>query len=93
METMKGRKTEKEQLIDFLKEEAGVQAELGDLEGTIQHVFTHLIWNISVFFGRVNSVSDDTMLKKVTTEEFEAYALPVSHQKIWKMALEQPSHI
>ncbi|MFP7347288.1 A/G-specific adenine glycosylase [Bacillus safensis] len=93
METTKGRKTEKEQLIGFLKEEAGVQAELGDLEGTIQHVFTHLIWNISVFFGRVTSISDDTMLKKVTTEEFEAYALPVSHQKIWKLALEQPSRI
>ncbi|MEC1412173.1 A/G-specific adenine glycosylase [Bacillus safensis] len=93
METTKGRKTEKEQLIDFLKEEEGVQAELGDLEGTIQHVFTHLIWNISVFFGRVTSVSDDTKLKKVTTEEFEAYALPVSHQKIWKLALEQPSRI
>ncbi|MGE6631789.1 A/G-specific adenine glycosylase [Bacillus sp. NPDC077027] len=85
IETAKGRQTEKEQLIAFLKNEAGITAELGDLEGTIQHVFTHLIWNISVFFGTVTSVSDKTNLKKVTKAELQEYALPVSHQKIWKM--------
>ncbi|MBT2572392.1 A/G-specific adenine glycosylase [Bacillus sp. ISL-51] len=85
-ETQKGIKTEREQLAAFLEKEMGVKAEIGELEGIVEHVFTHLVWNISVFFGKVKQVSDPTELKQVTKEELEEYAFPVSHQKIWKMA-------
>ncbi|MGX4765112.1 A/G-specific adenine glycosylase [Bacillus mojavensis] len=87
-ETQKGMKTEREQLTAFLESDFGIQAEISDLQGVVEHVFTHLVWNISVFFGKVKQVSDAAELKKVTKEELEEFAFPVSHQKIWKMAVE-----
>ncbi|OIK19672.1 A/G-specific adenine glycosylase [Bacillus amyloliquefaciens] len=85
-ETQKGTKTEREQLEAFLEKEMGATAEIGELEGIVEHVFTHLVWNISVFFGKVKQVSDTSELIRVTKGELEEYAFPVSHQKIWKMA-------
>ncbi|MDI5790959.1 hypothetical protein PO124_28805 [Bacillus licheniformis] len=38
-----------------MKEEAGIEAEIGPLEGVVEHVFTHLVWNISVFSGNSRS--------------------------------------
>ncbi|MCY8036433.1 A/G-specific adenine glycosylase [Bacillus sonorensis] len=84
-ETQKGLKTEREQLSAFLKEQAGIEADIGPLEGIVEHVFTHLVWNISVFFGKVLNQPDGTYLKRVTKEELAEYAFPVSHQKIWNM--------
>lgn len=84
-ETQKGLKYEREQLAAFLKEEAGIEAEIGPLEGVVEHVFTHLVWNISVFFGKTLDQPDDSYFKKVTKEELAEYAFPVSHQKIWNM--------
>lgn len=88
LETQKGMKTEREQLTAFLESDFGIQAEISDLQGVVEHVFTHLVWNISVFFGKVKQVSDAAELKKVTKEELVEFAFPVSHQKIWKMAVE-----
>ncbi|WP_186819842.1 NUDIX domain-containing protein, partial [Bacillus tropicus] len=85
-ETQKGIKTEREQLETYLEKEMGTTAEIGELEGIVEHVFTHLVWNISVFFGKVKQVSDTTEFIRVTKEELEEYAFPVSHQKILKMA-------
>lgn len=53
----------------------------------IQHVFSHLTWDIDVYGGTV-SIAD---LKRensrlVKAEEVERYAFSVSHQKIWKKA-------
>ncbi|MDA1478319.1 A/G-specific adenine glycosylase [Bacillus changyiensis] len=84
-ETQKGLKHEREQLAAFLKEKAGIAVEIGPLQGVVEHVFTHLVWNISVFFGKVVNKPDHSYLKKVTKEELEQYAFPVSHQKIWNM--------
>ncbi|GIN78426.1 MULTISPECIES: A/G-specific adenine glycosylase [Bacillus] len=84
-ETQKGLKHEREQLAAFLKEAAGIEAEIGPLEGIVEHVFTHLVWNISVFFGKTLDQPDDSYFKKVTKEELTEYAFPVSHQKIWNM--------
>nr|WP_077735283.1 A/G-specific adenine glycosylase [Bacillus sonorensis] len=84
-ETIKSLKPEREQLAAFLKEQAGVEAEIGPLEGVVEHVFTHLVWNISVFFGKTLHKPNHSYLKKVTKEELEQYAFPVSHQKIWNM--------
>ncbi|MCY8948244.1 A/G-specific adenine glycosylase [Bacillus atrophaeus] len=88
VETQKGIKTERDQLVLFLENEMGINAEIDELQGVVEHVFTHLVWNISVFFGKVKQVSDGTRLKKVTKEQLEEFAFPVSHQKIWKMAVE-----
>ncbi|WP_226671251.1 A/G-specific adenine glycosylase [Metabacillus litoralis] len=77
-------KTYREQLGEFLATEYNIDAELSELSGTVQHVFSHLIWNISVFIGKVKNASD-TQLILVTEEELQKYAFPVSHQKIYQI--------
>ncbi|ALC80402.1 MULTISPECIES: A/G-specific adenine glycosylase [Bacillus] len=85
LETEKGNKTEREQLTDFLKDGFGVEADIGEIQGVVEHIFTHLVWNISVYFGTIKHCREDTSLRKVTREEMERYAFPVSHQKIRNM--------
>ncbi|WP_185971083.1 A/G-specific adenine glycosylase [Alkalicoccobacillus porphyridii] len=50
----------------------------------IEHVFSHIIWNIQVFEGKADTVesTEGTVLKWVKEEDLEQYAFPVSHQKI-----------
>lgn len=78
-------RTEGEQLTDFLLHEYDVEVELGDMIGTIDHVFSHLIWNIHIYEGKIISVKekhDD--LRLVSSDEIESYPFPVSHQKMIK---------
>ncbi|MBS4175164.1 A/G-specific adenine glycosylase [Bacillus sp. FJAT-49736] len=52
---------------------------------TIDHVFSHLTWEIQVYKGTIiGEVQESATLKLVTVEELTEYAFPVSHQKIWK---------
>jgi len=88
-ETEHGLLSQKEQLREFLLKEYGVKAEIGELKGTIQHVFSHLTWNISVYFGHVSKEEKLKGLKKVTAEELSQYAFPVSHQKIFTLYREK----
>lgn len=88
LETEKGKKTEREQLTEFLKNEYAVDAEIGEIQGVVEHIFSHLLWNISVYFGTVKHCGEDTLLRKVTREEMAEYAFPVSHQKIWHLYID-----
>lgn len=74
----------KNQLEEYLKEEYSVRASLDTVEGVISHVFSHIKWEISVFTGLVDETSGNK-LKKVTEEEMQRYAFPVSHQKISRL--------
>lgn len=78
-------KTEKTQLKEELSSEYGAEVELGEIIGQMEHVFSHLTWNINVYEGKLHSLQkerDD--LKIVTPEEIEIYPFPVSHQKMIK---------
>ncbi|KEZ48009.1 DNA glycosylase [Metabacillus indicus LMG 22858] len=77
--------SQKEQLVRYLHEEYEADAELEPLSGTIQHIFSHLVWNISVYAGKLKPGSIPNNLLKVTEEEMQKYAFPVSHQKIYQM--------
>lgn len=85
-ETTRGLKTQKHQLKTFLQEKYLLNAEVGELIGTIEHVFSHLTWNISVFIGEILDDSKMNEVIKVTETELAQYAFPVSHQKIFKLA-------
>ncbi|MCA1055612.1 A/G-specific adenine glycosylase [Rossellomorea aquimaris] len=76
----------RKQLGEALETDYGVEASLkAGIVSRIQHVFSHIIWDIEVYIGSVKSSSlHDTELIAVTEEELEQYAFPVSHQNIWK---------
>jgi A/G-specific adenine glycosylase len=76
-------KTEKEQLKEALETEFGAEVILGKMVGKIEHVFSHLIWKIHVYEGKLLAVKDQKEdVKVVTAQEIEQYPFPVSHQKI-----------
>lgn len=78
-------KTEKEQLKESLKTEYGAEIEIGEMVGVIDHVFSHLTWNIHVYEGTLTSLKEEKNdLKIVSTEEIDVYPFPVSHQKMIK---------
>ncbi len=76
----------REQLKKFLKENYQADVELSELSGTVEHIFSHLIWNISVFIGKMKNPQASHLIP-VTDQELEKYAFPVSHQKIYKIFL------
>lgn len=78
----------REQVKQFIKEEYQAEAEISELTGTVEHVFSHLIWNISVFIGKLTTIPSEYLLP-VTEEEMKKYAFPVSHQKIYKIYQEE----
>lgn len=76
----------RKQLEEFLKVEYNVEADIEHgLLTKIEHVFSHLVWNIDVYAGKVKDSSKiSEKLKLVEEEELTGFAYPVSHQKIWK---------
>lgn len=75
------------QLITYMKEIYGIDVEIGEYLTNIQHVFTHLIWDIDIFVGTAKGSSAD--LTPVSLDEIEKFPFPVSHQKIYRALAEQ----
>lgn len=82
--------SEKEDLSTYLEAEWGIHAHIGDHVSNIEHVFSHLKWDIQLYEGNVlqESAVSGTDLKWVTLQEMDSYPFPVSHQKIIKLAKE-----
>lgn len=72
--------------IEYLMlEQLGIKVEIDAALGQIEHVFSHLKWNIQVFKGKLSFPVEETEhLKVVTPSTIEEYPFPVSHQKIIK---------
>jgi A/G-specific adenine glycosylase len=82
-------KNDKQQLSQFLKTEYGVETKIGEAIGQIEHVFTHLVWNINVYEGTIiNDVKESSDLRLVPPEHLKEFAFPVSHQKMYTQYLE-----
>ncbi|MBA2876520.1 A/G-specific adenine glycosylase [Thermaerobacillus caldiproteolyticus] len=83
-EVVHSRENPKTQLEIFLKEEYGVTVQLEQPFAALEHVFSHLIWNIVVYYGKiVSDIVETERLKLVDEHEISEYAFPVSHQRIW----------
>ena len=59
--------------------------------GQISHVFSHLIWEITAYEAKVENIEQFTEPNRkiafVKDEDFQHYALPVPHQKIYEAHL------
>jgi A/G-specific adenine glycosylase len=82
------KKGQKE-FLDQMSNVYGVNAEINEGLGKIEHVFSHLKWFITVYSGKVISeVGEGQRLKLVSLDELDSYAFPVSHQKMLQQFLE-----
>jgi len=90
VEVTKEYRSEKEQFVDYIQEQYPVELTLEQMIGRIEHVFSHLIWNIHVYKGHLTGeIVETSTLKLISIEEIEKFAFPVSHQKILKQFLEE----
>ncbi|QFT88044.1 putative A/G-specific adenine glycosylase YfhQ [Bacillus sp. THAF10] len=77
--------TPKQQLQALVSSEYGINILLGDFLCDINHVFSHLVWNVGVYDGTwTGEIPKESQLKAVTEEEMKQYAFPVSHLNMWK---------
>ncbi|MBU8880598.1 A/G-specific adenine glycosylase [Bacillus sp. FJAT-29790] len=77
------------QLKEAAKTLYKADVQIGEIIGQIEHVFSHLTWNINAYKGKLHSIAKETHgLKLVTLEELKEFTFSVSHQKILKQYLE-----
>lgn len=77
---------ERNQIDTIFQDEFGIAIETGKIIGQIEHVFSHLIWNIHVYEGKIQSdVKESQEWKLASLEEMEDLAFPVPHQKMRKL--------
>ena len=80
---------EKEQLKEAVRNLYEAEIQVNEMIGQIEHVFSHLTWNINAYTGSVHFVEETDTLKLVTLKEIEQYAFSVSHQKILQHYLDR----
>ncbi len=82
----KQEESQAEQVQVFIHEHIGEKTVNVEPVQYVEHAFSHLIWNITVYEAEtVNtdvSTPQEGVWKWMTLEEAESYAFPVSHQKI-----------
>ncbi len=77
---------ERSRIADYFQETFNMNIKLEKGIGQIEHIFSHLIWNIRVFTGTISSnIPQGSEWKWVSPEEMEDYAFPVSYHKILKL--------
>ncbi len=88
---LSGAGNPKMELELFFRQEYGIDVELqAESIAKIQHVFSHLTWNIDVYYGKIKkSPVTKENSQWVKKGEVENFAFSVSHQKIWKKAQEE----
>jgi A/G-specific adenine glycosylase len=78
--------TDRKQIVELFRNTYNMNIKLEKSIGQIEHIFSHLIWNITVYTGVISpefQVGDEWNF--VTFDEMEQYAFPVSYQKILKL--------
>lgn len=84
---------EKQKLATFIHDEYGMKIEPQKRLGQVEHVFSHLIWSINVFSGKIiGPVDEQADLQLVSLDEFEQYAFPVPYQKMWQLFLQNQEY-
>ncbi|MFV8828150.1 A/G-specific adenine glycosylase [Alkalihalobacterium sp. APHAB7] len=84
VEVTKSTDSPQECLEEFFRSELEISVKIESAVQKVEHVFSHLVWNITVYEGTLLSenhvTSEDT--RWVDENSIESYPFPVSHQKI-----------
>jgi A/G-specific adenine glycosylase len=77
-------------LEGYVEEHFDSKVFLEDKAGYIEHVFSHLKWEIQVWQGKVKTEAEALPgdWKWVSVDELDVYPFPVSHQKIIRLVKE-----
>lgn len=79
----------RDHLENWLYGEYGLHISLKEERGKLRHVFTHLIWEITVFTAETTDTAPlDKRLRIVQPSELETFPFPVSHLNMMKFLQE-----
>lgn len=74
---------EKSEFSPVLREKSGIDALVERKAGHINHVFSHLVWDIDVYEGRLLSpVPENEQIRIVSGKDILSFAFPVPYQKM-----------
>ena len=77
---------ERAQIADLFHDSFDMDIQLEKGIGQIEHIFSHLIWNIRVYTGTISTdFQESSEWKFITLADVEEYAFPVSYHKILKL--------
>jgi A/G-specific adenine glycosylase len=77
---------DREQIIDQFKQTYDLKIKLEKIIGQIEHVFSHLVWNINIHSGKISTgFKESDEWKLVSLEEMNEFTFPVSSQKMLKL--------
>lgn len=84
------KNAETDALKGYMDENIGVEVVLEEKAGYIEHVFSHLKWEINIWQGKLLEDTEELPQdwKWVTADELDQYPFPVSHQKIIRLIKE-----
>lgn len=70
---------------EWVKQQYGLEIELEEKIDEIKHVFSHVIWEMEVWKGKIKGGSlTEERAVTIPEDQLDAYPFPVSHQKILK---------
>jgi len=69
-------------LENYISSEYGLNIRLGNKQGQLRHVFSHIIWDIEVFHATTTDKVTDKRLKQIPKDALDTYPFPVPHQKM-----------
>jgi A/G-specific adenine glycosylase len=80
---------DREQVVELFEHSLNVKVKLEKIIGQLEHVFSHLVWNINVYTGTfLSDFQESDEWKFVSFEDLSEFAFPVSYQKMLKLYLE-----
>lgn len=80
--------SDQQNIQEFVKKKWNKEIEVGEPVMQLEHVFTHLKWQLTIYKGKINGeIFQSEKQKLVTKEELMSYPFPVSHQKIYQKVL------
>ena len=80
---------DREQVVELFEHSLNVKVKLEKIIGQLEHVFSHLVWNINVYTGTfLSDFQESDEWKFVSIEDLREFAFPVSYQKMLKLYLE-----
>jgi A/G-specific adenine glycosylase len=80
----------REHVAVLFQENHELNVALDKVMGQIEHVFSHLVWNITVYRGTIKGeIPDKAEWKLASPKEMEEYAFPVSSQRMLNLFFEK----
>ncbi|QCJ41560.1 A/G-specific adenine glycosylase [Bacillus sp. S3] len=76
----------RDQVNSLFKQVHDLEIQLEQIIGQVDHVFSHLIWNMKIYTGTINTKFPETEeWKFVSLDEMKELAFPVPYQKMFKL--------